>query len=133
MKAIVLALLVAIAIAGGAYRGRRFIVKHKQDWEYNFGCGTQDRNGGWIYNLNDRYTYDCVGYPSWMRWDGSRLFGRAPTGWRGRFQVTVNYRGRTQGSRQYWFTSEDEIEDKSWGNVWWWTGKHEWSNTIVCP
>lgn len=129
MKAIVLALLVAAVLAGGAYSGRSYSVRRGSSCSFNFGCGVRN-NGGWERNF-DRYTYTCSGYPNWLNWDGNRLWGDVPRGWSGKFAVKVAYHGNTHGEHTYWIHSDDVADyDGGFDFPWWFEG----ANTVIgCP
>jgi hypothetical protein len=132
MKVVLIALLIALAISGGANHGNSVSLQRGVKNSLNFACGNQDNSGNWNVNYNDQYTYSCTGQPSWLSWSGSSLSGWVPASWKGSFQIEVSYQGQTSGSNRYTVSCDDNSNNNG-GDIWWWSGAVPATWTIACP
>lgn len=135
MKALIVAILLTVALAGGSYYHGRQLTLTRGNWHsFNFACGNEDSYGKWNINWNDHYNYRASGYPSWLSWSGSRLSGNVPRDWSGQFWLDLSWTGRSSGSNRYWFSSDDyKTSSSNWGDVWWWNGDSSNDWTVAAP
>ncbi len=119
MKLAIVALLLAVAMAGRASRFNRISIVPGNRYDWDFTCGYNYGGVPTVWTA-DTFTYNFIGLPDWCSWSGSKVWGVAPAGISGNFPFRVSWNGRESG--ESWFTLSVQNaavpSSAAWVNSW---------------